>query len=116
MSITIFPACLDTLGEQLERWPCGFTGGNISFAASSLRWHFNTSITFLAKRDLGSIEISPIEEEEEEKMMVVRELEPLPKESGTTAMTALHSQHPPHPSHPCHLTSVQPSQQLSLLL
>ncbi|KAF2988173.1 hypothetical protein EK904_014832, partial [Melospiza melodia maxima] len=34
-----------------------------------------------AKRDLGSIEISPIEEEEEEKMMVVRELEPLPKES-----------------------------------
>lgn len=82
-------------------------------------WHFNTSITFLAKRDLGSIEISPIEEEEEEeeeeKMMVVRELEPLPKESGTTAMTALHSQHPRHPSHPCHLTSVQPSQQLSLL-
>lgn len=115
MSVTIFPACLDTLGEHQERWPCGFTGGNISFTASSLRWHFNTSITFLAKRDLGSIEISPIEEEEEEKMMVVRELEPLPKESGTTAMTALHSQHPPHPSHPCHLTSVQPSQQLSLL-
>lgn len=49
-------------------------------------------------------------------MMVVRELEPLPKESGTTAMTALHSQHPPHPGHPCHLTSVQPSQWLSLLL
>lgn len=113
----IFSACLDTLGEQQERWPFGFTGGNISFAASSLMWHFNTSITFLAKRDLGSIEISPIEEEEEEeeKMMVVRELEPLPKESGTTAMTALHSQHPRHPSHPCHLTSVQPSQQLSLL-
>lgn len=118
MSVTIFPTCLDALGEQQERWPCGFTGGNI--AASSLRWHFNTSVTFLAKRDLGSIEISPIEEEEEEeeeeeKMMVVRELEPFPKESGTTSMTALHSQHPPHPGHPCHLTSVQPSQQLSLL-
>lgn len=48
-------------------------------------------------------------------MMVVRELEPLPKESGTTAMTALHCQHPPHPGHPCYVTSVQPSQQLSLL-
>lgn len=111
MSVAILPACFDALGEQQER-PCGFTSGSISFAASTLRWHFNTSITFLAKRDLGSIEISPIEEEEEEeeKMMVVRELEPLPKESGTTVMTALHSQHPPHPSPPCHLTSVQPSQ------
>lgn len=48
-------------------------------------------------------------------MMVVGELEPLPKESGTTAMTALHCQHPPHPGHPCYVTSVQPSQQLSLL-
>lgn len=111
MSVTIFPTCLDALGEQQERQPCGFTGGTISFAASSLRWHFNTSITFLAKRDLGSIEISPIEEEEEEeeeeKMLVVRELEAFPKESGTMAMPALHCQHPPHPGRPCHLTHLR---------
>ncbi|XP_026653325.2 protein 4.1 isoform X5 [Zonotrichia albicollis] len=47
-----------------------------------------------AKRDLGSIEISPIEEEEEEKMMVVRELEPLPKESAVAVITPERSPRP----------------------
>nr|XP_014127592.1 protein 4.1 isoform X15 [Zonotrichia albicollis] len=47
-----------------------------------------------AKRDLGSIEISPIEEEEEEKMVVVRELEPLPKESAVAVITPERSPRP----------------------
>ncbi|XP_031988547.1 protein 4.1 isoform X11 [Corvus moneduloides] len=51
-----------------------------------------------AKRDLGSIEISPIEEEEEEeeeeKMMVVRELEPFPKESAVAVITPERSPRP----------------------
>uniref|UniRef100_A0A674HSG1 Protein 4.1 n=1 Tax=Taeniopygia guttata TaxID=59729 RepID=A0A674HSG1_TAEGU len=49
-----------------------------------------------AKRDLGSIEISPIEEEEEEgeKTMVVRELEPLPKESAVAVITPERSPRP----------------------
>ncbi|RMB91895.1 hypothetical protein DUI87_31705 [Hirundo rustica rustica] len=51
-----------------------------------------------AKRDLGSIEISPIEEEEEEEkeenMMVVRELEPLPKESAVAVITPERSPRP----------------------
>lgn len=98
--------CSEALWEKQERWPCGFTDGSISFAASSSRWRFNTSITFLAKHALGNVEISPIEEEEEEKeekMVVMRELEPVPKESGTTA-TALHTRHHPNPDCPCHLT------------
>lgn len=36
-------------------------------------------------------------------MVVMRELEPVPKESGTAA-TALRTQHPPNPNCPCHLT------------
>ncbi|KAF4802250.1 erythrocyte membrane protein band 4.1 [Turdus rufiventris] len=51
----------------------------------------------LERRDLGSIEISPIEEEEEEeeeKMMVVRELEPLPKESAVAVITPERSPRP----------------------
>lgn len=95
--------CSEALREQQERRPCGFTEGSVSFATSSSRWHFNTSITFLAKRALGSVEISPVEEEEEEKMVVMRELEPIPKESGTTTM-ALHTRHPPNPGCPCRLT------------
>ncbi|XP_066191360.1 protein 4.1 isoform X36 [Sylvia atricapilla] len=50
-----------------------------------------------AKRDLGSIEITLIEEEEEEKeekMMVVRELEPLPKESAVAVITPERSPRP----------------------
>ncbi|XP_033375404.1 protein 4.1 isoform X10 [Parus major] len=50
-----------------------------------------------AKRDLGSTEISPIEEEEEEeeeKMMVMRELEPLPKESAVAVITPERSPRP----------------------
>ncbi|XP_019149327.1 protein 4.1 isoform X9 [Corvus cornix cornix] len=52
-----------------------------------------------AKRDLGSIEISPVEEEEEEeeeeeKMMVVRELEPFPKESAVAVITPERSPRP----------------------
>ncbi|XP_077045601.1 protein 4.1 isoform X13 [Agelaius phoeniceus] len=47
-----------------------------------------------AKRDLGSIEISPVEEEEEEKMMAVRELEPLPKESAVAVITPERSPRP----------------------
>lgn len=85
------------------------------FTASSSRWHFNTSITFLAKHALGSVEISQIEEEEEEKMVMMRDLEPVRKESGT-AVPALHARHPPNPGCPCHLTvPCTASPQLSLL-
>jgi len=36
-------------------------------------------------------------------MVVMRELEPVPKESGTIAV-ALRTRHPPDPDSPCHLT------------
>ncbi|XP_071432627.1 protein 4.1 isoform X3 [Pithys albifrons albifrons] len=52
-----------------------------------------------AKRDLGSIEISPIEEEEEEeeeeeKMLVVRGLEAVPKDSAVAVITPERSPRP----------------------
>ncbi|XP_039584931.1 protein 4.1 isoform X10 [Passer montanus] len=70
-----------------------------------------------AKRDLGSIEISPIEEEEEEeeeKMMMVRELEPLPKESAVAVITPERSPRPTsapaiaqsHPAEPAPAKSI----------
>ncbi|XP_061870657.1 protein 4.1 isoform X19 [Colius striatus] len=50
-----------------------------------------------AKRALGNVEISPVEEEEqeeEEKMVVMRELEPVPKESAVAVITPERSPRP----------------------
>ncbi|KAM6190636.1 protein 4.1 isoform 1-T1 [Sarcoramphus papa] len=50
-----------------------------------------------AKHALGNVEISPIEEEEEEKeekMVVMRELEPVPKESAVAVITPERSPRP----------------------
>lgn len=66
-----------------ERWPCRFTGGFISLPVWSSRCHFNTHTTFLAKHVLGNVEISPVEEEEE-KLVVMGELEQVLQELGTT--------------------------------
>ncbi|XP_061305961.1 protein 4.1 isoform X27 [Pezoporus flaviventris] len=50
--------------------------------------------TWSAKRALGIVEISPIEEEEEEKMLVMRELELVPKESAAAVITPERSPRP----------------------
>ncbi|KAM9268097.1 protein 4.1 isoform 16-T18 [Morus bassanus] len=47
-----------------------------------------------AKRALGNVEISPIEEEEEEKMVVMRELEPVPQEPAVAVITPERSPRP----------------------
>ncbi|XP_042649511.1 protein 4.1 isoform X15 [Tyto alba] len=47
-----------------------------------------------AKRALGNVEISPIEEEKEEKMVMMRELEPVPKESAVAVITPERSPRP----------------------
>ncbi|XP_069731538.1 protein 4.1 isoform X15 [Phaenicophaeus curvirostris] len=48
----------------------------------------------IAKRALGNGEISPVEEEEEEKMVVRRELEPIPLEPAVAAITPERSPRP----------------------
>ncbi|XP_061216644.1 protein 4.1 isoform X13 [Neopsephotus bourkii] len=50
--------------------------------------------TWSAKHALGIVEISPIEEEEEEKMLVMRELELVPKESAAAVITPERSPRP----------------------
>ncbi|KAM9256061.1 protein 4.1 isoform 7-T10 [Cariama cristata] len=48
-----------------------------------------------AKRALGNVEISPVEEEEEEeKLVMMRELEPVPKESAVAVITPERSPRP----------------------
>lgn len=41
---------------------------DVPFAAQSLRWLFDTCVTFLAKRAPGNVEISPAQEEDEEEL------------------------------------------------
>lgn len=41
---------------------------SVPFAAQSLRWLFDTCVTFLAKRAPGNVEINPAQEEDEEEL------------------------------------------------
>ncbi|KAM6235537.1 protein 4.1 isoform 8-T9 [Spheniscus humboldti] len=50
--------------------------------------------TWSATHALGNVEISPIEEEEEEKMVVMRELEPVPQEPAVAVITPERSPRP----------------------